>query len=72
MSPEEIRKLVSQYKEEINKLEQEILDVQDKCRHKDYEVRNINSSTVTLRLVCKDCDKVVGYPTQQELKEAGY
>jgi hypothetical protein len=72
MSPEEIKVLVSQYKEEINKLTQSILELQKECRHKESEVKNISSSGVELRKVCSHCSKVVGYPTQQELKEAGY
>jgi SNF2 family DNA or RNA helicase len=72
MSPEEIKVLVSQYKEEINKLSQNILDLQNECRHKESEVKNVNSGTVELRKVCNHCGKIVGYPTQQELKEAGY
>lgn len=72
MSPEEIKKLVSQYKEEINKINQSILDLQNECRHKETEIKNISSGTVELRKVCTHCDKVVGYPTQQELKEEGY
>lgn len=72
MSPEEIKNLVSDYKLEINRLNQLVDELQNQCRHNEIEIKNVSSGTIELRKVCKHCEKIVGYPTQQELKEEGY
>lgn len=72
MAPNEIKKLVSEYKDDINKLNQNLDDIQSMCKHISVEIKNLNPTTAELRKVCKDCEKVIGYPNQQELRDAGY
>jgi hypothetical protein len=43
------------------------------CEHKNKIVKSTKeyeaSSTFVIRCVCKDCNKIVGMPTQQEIFE---
>ena len=50
-----------------------IEDLQNMCKHKNKTIKTIKeyeaSSTFVIRCVCKDCNKIVGMPTQQEIFE---
>ena len=53
------------------KIEKEIMDIQKSCKHTNEIVTSIreneaNSNSV-IRCICKDCNKVLRYPTNQEI-----
>ena len=54
-------------------ISKEINDLQNNCEHLNKVVKSIkeneDSSTFVVRCVCKDCERIVGMPTQQELNE---
>ncbi len=72
MKSNEIKKLVSSTKEDINKLNTALTELQQTCTHKETIVKNISTGVTELRKVCTTCEKELGYPNQKELKEAGY
>lgn len=72
MTPEEMSKSVAANKAEIDKLNQLVNDVQKDCRHEEYNVKNVGTVPVQIKKVCKVCDADLGYPSKEELKEAGY
>ncbi len=72
MLPEDIKRLVIKYKNEITILNKNIVDLQEKCSHDNYEIKNISTSTAVFRNVCTTCEKIIGYPTDKEFREAGY
>ena len=45
------------------KIEKEIMDIQKSCKHTNDEA---NSNSV-IRCICKDCNKVLRYPTDIEI-----
>ena len=72
MEPNEIKKLVSSAKEDITKLNTTLNELQENCSHKETTVKNIGTSVAEIRRVCKTCEKVLGYPNKDEMKNAGY
>lgn len=62
-------KHVGEIKESIKVLEKELEVLQNSCVHKEYEVKNCQSEnrSFSLRKVCKDCSKEIGYPSQEEI-----
>ena len=54
-------------------ISKEINDLQNDCEHLNKVVKSIkeneDSSTFVVRCVCKDCEKTIGMPTQQELNK---
>ena len=54
-------------------ISKEIDDLQNNCEHLNKVVKSIkeneDTSTFVVRCVCRDCDKMIGMPTQQELNE---
>ena len=58
-----------QIKSSIKNLEKELHEIQDKCSHKVYAVENCQkeNSGFLLRKVCKECQKEIGYPSQDEI-----
>ncbi len=70
---EDIRKEVSSLEDTIKQAEKRLAEIQDECKHKETSVRDVrDGNTTKIRIVCKDCDAIVGYPTEQQLKESGY
>ena len=55
------------------KIEKEIATLQKSCNHNKKSVRlvrkNVDSSSPSIRYVCDECSKILGYPTQQEIKK---
>jgi hypothetical protein len=72
MTPEEMSKSVAANKAEIDKLSRIVSDIQEECRHENYDVKNIGTTPVLIKKVCRVCDADLGYPSKDELKEAGY
>ena len=72
MDSDETKKNVNKLKEEVNKLNSEIEEIQDSCRHPEYSIKNTSDSSAVIRRVCDECNAVIGYPTNDELKDNGY
>ena len=53
------------------KIEKEIMDIQKSCKHINevitYVEENEANSNSVIRCICKDCNKVLRYPTNQEI-----
>lgn len=51
----------------------ELREIQEGCDHKDgYDVKFLNDGSNDVRRICKTCGSIVGYPTEQELKDNGF
>lgn len=72
MSPKEIEQEIKKRKEEVNILNERISELQEMCKHTETDIKNVSTGVFTLRKVCDICDKIIGYPTNSELKKAGY
>jgi len=64
-------KKVDNIKKEIKNLENDIENIQEKCSHKDYSVKFILDSR-SVRRICDDCEKNLGYASNDELKKHGF
>lgn len=71
-SPEEINKMVLEYKREIESINKKIDSIQSNCKHTEYDIKTIGMGPVKVRKVCKVCDIDLGYPSKEELEKAGY
>ena len=53
------------------KVEKEIVDIQKSCKHTNEIVTSISENEANqnsvIRCVCMDCNKVLRYPTNQEI-----
>lgn len=72
MTPEEMSKSVAANKAEIEKLSQEVIELQKDCRHDEYDVKNVAIAPIDLRKVCRCCQLDLGYPSKEDLEKAGY
>ena len=72
MTPKEVTKSVTECESEIDRLNRLVVDLQKDCRHTEYYVKNIGTAPIELKNVCRVCHKTLGYPSKDELKEAGY
>lgn len=64
-------KKVDHIKKEIKNLENDIEDIQKKCDHVDYTVKFILESR-SVRRICDECERDLGYATTSELLENGF
>ena len=62
---------VSNLKDKIHKIEKELRSIQDKCNHPTTitKFNNQKNSQNSIRVFCAECDKMVGYPSEQQVKE---
>jgi ElaB/YqjD/DUF883 family membrane-anchored ribosome-binding protein len=68
---EENKQKVSQIKKDIKSLTDDLEKIQSECKHENTEIKFM-SETNSVKKVCKDCQYVIGYPTQQELKDNNF
>lgn len=54
---------------EISKLNKELEELQNSCKHEEIKIELIN---FTLVRKCLDCGLILGYPNEQERKNSGY
>jgi len=62
---------VSQIKDKIRNLYKSIEGIQDICSHENTVIKYSDERKSVMK-ICKDCDKIIGYPTNDELKQNGY
>tara|TARA_B100001769_G_C22047555_1_gene563084 strand:- start:127 stop:339 length:213 start_codon:yes stop_codon:yes gene_type:complete len=65
---EENNKTISEIKIEIKLLEKKVNDIQEQCNHSTTLIKFVENSK-GVRKVCKDCEKIISYPSEKELKD---
>lgn len=64
-------KKVEDIKKEIKTLKEGIEEIQSNCKHPQNTLRFSNEDKRVIK-ICTECDKILGFPTNEELKENGY
>jgi RNase P subunit RPR2 len=59
---------INELNKQIKDLEKEKTEIQQECSHKLTKVKFLEG-TNTMRLFCKECDSLLGFPNQQEIDE---
>ena len=72
LSPEDVSKSVSKFKTEIVKLNEKVNNIQEECKHLEYDVKPIRGTPIQVKKICKVCQMDLGFPTKEELKKTGY
>ena len=66
---DEIKKEVKDLESQIDELCGRLTDIQSSCRHPEVDMKFVNlKGQADLRWVCSVCNKVVGFPTPEEVK----
>jgi len=57
---------------EKQKIEKEIEEIQKSCQHSNKSIKSVrervDSTTLIIRYVCDECSKIIGYPSNEEIK----
>ena len=57
--------------ESRQKINKEIEDIQKRCPHFNTTIKqireNVDSTSPSIRYVCDECSKILGYPNQQDM-----
>lgn len=62
---EKIKKKSSELKLLIEKYQKSLEEIQEECKHEpELKLVSENGVTSTLRIVCKNCNKTIGYPSK--------
>jgi hypothetical protein len=62
-----IKKKSSELKLLIEKYQKSLEEIQRDCKHKPIpKLVSDNGVTTTLKVVCKNCDKIIGYPSKAD------
>lgn len=62
-----IKKKSSELKLLIEKYQKSLKEIQRDCKHEPIlKLVSDNGVTTALRVVCKDCDKIIGYPSKAD------
>jgi len=72
MTDDEIKETIDNYKKQLVMINLTVAKLQAHCKHKDTEIKSISQSVMDLKRICKACGTELGYPTKNELKNAGY
>ena len=64
-------KKVENIKKEIKILKEDIREIQSNCEHPQTKLKFSDKEKRVIK-ICTECEKRVGYPTNEELKENGY
>jgi sulfur relay (sulfurtransferase) complex TusBCD TusD component (DsrE family) len=64
-------KKVENIKNEIKTLTENIKEIQITCTHDQTKLKYLEEEKRVVK-ICVNCEKRVGYPTNEELKENGY
>ena len=66
-----IRNEVNEIKDKIKSLNAELISIQNTCKHEKVMLK-YNEETKNVLKVCDICGKIIGYPTQEELKDSDF
>jgi hypothetical protein len=71
---DEIRKRAEELSRQIKNTEKELNSLRNLCNHSEYTIKDVNfdSGSSKLRRVCKFCNKTLGFPSDEDLKNHGY
>ena len=72
MTNDEIKESIDAYNAQLTLINQTMAKIRKHCKHKETELKSISKGVMDLKKVCKYCGAQQGYPTQEELKNAGY
>jgi len=63
-----IRDKMEKLQNKLRKDQKDIKNLQDQCDHKETRVgfEQTSESNVSIRIICKDCQKTIGYPNQEQ------
>jgi hypothetical protein len=66
-----IRNKIDRLQDKLRKTKQDIKDLQSKCEHSETKVgfEQTSESSVSIRIICTECNKLVGWPTEQQKKD---
>lgn len=62
---------VENIKKEIKTLKEDIEEIQSNCEHTETKLKFLEEEKRVVK-ICLKCQKRVGFPTNEELKENGY
>ena len=65
---EDKKKKVSEIKDNIKSLKNNLQDLQNTCTHPNTVIK-FHIETNSVKKICNICQKVIGYPTEDELRE---
>ena len=65
---EDKKKKVNEIKDNIKSLKTDLKDLQNDCTHLDTTIKYHGKSN-GVKKICNICQKVLGYPTDQELRD---
>lgn len=70
----ELKDKAKNLQDEISKQEQELKQVQDACKHPKESLKFTSSEggSSNLRVICEVCNKILRYPSTNDLEENGY
>lgn len=68
---EEKKNRVENIKKEIKLLKKDIDQLQSVCLHDECDIK-FDMESNAIKKICKKCEKVIGFPTDQELKDNGF
>ena len=61
---------VNKLLEQKRKIEQEIDNIQSRCNHSTKVIKQIQETGFSPRWICEDCNMLLGYPTDFELRDS--
>ena len=65
---EDKNKKVTDIKDNIKSLENDLLRLQEECPHPHTTIK-FDVPSHAVRKICRECQKIIGYPTEEELKD---
>lgn len=68
---EDENKKVNEIKGQIKSLEEALTIIQSTCTHPETTIK-FDSHGNSIKKICKKCEKILGYPTEEELKKNGF
>jgi len=72
MTNDEIKESIDTYNSQLILINQTMVRIRQYCRHKETEIKSITQGVMDLKNFCKYCGVERGYPTKEELINAGY
>jgi len=58
--------------EKKRKIDKEIDDIQSKCNRSNKVIKQLQETGFNPRWTCEDCNRLLGYPTNFELKKVNF
>ena len=73
METEDIKKKIDNLYDIIKNTENEVKEIRENCKHIESDISNVGTApSFELKIVCKICGEVLGTPSPEEVKKAGY